>query len=260
MPYGVSWTEFTPNTASATLELTFLGSGNAFAPAGRYRSSFLVNGRYLFDAPPTLLPHLKRLGRPPVDIRVVFISHFHGDHFMGLPFLFLEFKHVTPRQDDLYIVGPAGVQGFSEEFADRCFPGLSGGGEGYRRVYVDASPGRQEVVDEVSFQAAMMNHGGGRLACFGYRVTVGDKTLAYTGDTMYCEEIFELAQDSDVLVIDCSYDQGTGPEHLGFDEVRQVRRQVDPVTTMILTHLGAEPDISRLDNVILAQDFATYHF
>src|SRR3990172_248772 len=47
------------------LEMTFLGSGNAFVSGGRYWSSFLANGRYLFDAPPTLLPHLKPIRTPP---------------------------------------------------------------------------------------------------------------------------------------------------------------------------------------------------
>src|SRR3990170_3900454 len=91
------------------LELTFLGSGNAFAAGGRYWSSFLANARYLFDAPPTLLPHLKRLGMPLTGIEVIFISHFHGDHFMGLPFLFLEYVYLTERRDDLFIVGLPGA-------------------------------------------------------------------------------------------------------------------------------------------------------
>src|SRR3989304_10041950 len=99
------------------MELTFLGSGNAFASGGRYWSSFLANGRYLFDAPPTLLPHLKRIGAPLTDIEVVFLSHFHGDHFMGLPFLFLEDIYLTERRDDLCIVGPRGAEAKLEEFA-----------------------------------------------------------------------------------------------------------------------------------------------
>src|SRR3990172_5194768 len=92
------------------LQLTFLGSGNAFPAGGRYWSGFLVNGRYLFDAPPTLLPHLKRLGLPAEELRVVFLTHFHGDHFLGLPFLFLEYLYLTRRREDLVIVGPPGVQ------------------------------------------------------------------------------------------------------------------------------------------------------
>jgi ribonuclease BN (tRNA processing enzyme) len=70
----------------AELELKFLGSGNAFA-GDRYWSSFVLNGRYLFDAPPQTLAHLNRLTIPTVDIDAVFISHFHADHFFGLPFL-----------------------------------------------------------------------------------------------------------------------------------------------------------------------------
>ena len=87
------------------MELTFLGSSNAFAAEGRYWSSFLVNGKYLFDAPPTLLPHLKQLKTPVTDIEVIFLTHFHADHFAGLPFLFLEYVYLTKRADDLVIVG-----------------------------------------------------------------------------------------------------------------------------------------------------------
>jgi len=92
------------------MELTFLGSSNAFAAEGRYWSSFIVDKKYLFDAPPTLLPHLKQLDVNLRDIEAVFLSHHHGDHFMGMPFLFLEYFYVTERKEDLYIVGPSGVK------------------------------------------------------------------------------------------------------------------------------------------------------
>ena len=242
------------------LELTFLGSGNAFAQGGRYWSSFLANGRYLFDCPPTALPHLKRQGRPLEEIRAVFITHFHGDHFMGLPFLLLEYAYLSPRQDDLYIVGPPGAQAFLEGFLDRCFPNLSQAETDYRRLYIDADPQREQAVDELPFRAVPMKHAQGKLACFGYRVNIGGKTLAYTGDAEYCPEILTLAAGSDVLVADCTYSQGSGPEHMGLDDIRRLRKGIDPTTTLILTHLDAAPAVSDLDNVIVAQDFATYRF
>src|SRR3974377_2412208 len=91
-----------------SLELTFLGSGNAFA-GDRYWSSFVLNRRYLFDAPPTVLPHLNKLGTPTLDIAAVFLTHFHADHFFGLPFLYLDYEYVSGRADDLVIVGAPGV-------------------------------------------------------------------------------------------------------------------------------------------------------
>jgi len=241
------------------LEMTFLGSGNAFASGGRYWSSFLANGRYLFDAPPTLLPHLKRIGAPLTDIEVIFLTHFHGDHFMGLPFLFLEYIYLTERRDDLFIVGPPGVEGKIEEFARQCYPEVTRE-SGYGRRYVEARPGSDQFVNEVSFRAFPMNHVRGKLECFGYRVPVGGKTVAYTGDTMFCEEIFELADGADVLVLDCTYSEGGGPEHMGIDDLRVIRERVAAETTIVLTHLNGEPDVAGLDNVIAARDFGSYRF
>ncbi len=241
------------------VELTFLGAGNAFAAEGRYWSSFLANGRYLFDAPPTLLPHLKRLGTPPTDIEVIFLSHFHGDHFMGLPFLFLEYVYLTERRDDLFIVGPPGVEQKIEEFARQCYPEVTREA-GYRRRYIEAQPGADQYVNEIAFRAFPMNHVPGSLECFGYRVPVGDKTVAYTGDTMFCDEIFQLADGADVLVLDCTYCEGEGPEHMGVDDLRVIRKRVAAETTIILTHLNGQPDITGLEKVITARDFGTYRF
>lgn len=239
------------------LDLAFLGSGNAFAAEGRYWSSFLVNGRYLFDAPPTLLPHLRRMNVPLLDIEVVFLSHFHGDHFMGMPFLFLEYMYMTERTDDLFIVGPPGVEERLEEFANRCYPEITREC-GYHRRYVDAKPGGDQYVNEVSFRAYPMNHVTDKLHAFGYRVNVGSQAVAYTGDTMMTDEIFRLAEGARVLVMDCTYSEGGGPEHMGMDDLPAIRKGVAPETTIILTHLNGEPDLAGLDNVIAARDFGTY--
>ena len=241
------------------LELSFLGSANAFTPGGRYWSGFVANGRYVFEAPPTLLPHLKRLGLPLTDIRAVFVSHFHGDHFLGLPFLFLEYLYLTPRQDDLFIVGPPGIEAISERLADIAFPGLSDAEAGYRRVYLEAQPGGEQSLADVRFQALPMRHAGEKLDCFGYRLRLDGKTVAYTGDTEMCEQIFLLAEGADVLVMDCSYCQGEGPEHLDLTGALEVRKRVSPQTAIILTHLDNEPDVAS-EGVLVARDFATFRF
>ena len=126
------------------LELTFLGSANAFTHGGRYWSGFVANRRFVFEAPPTLLPHLKHLAIPLTDIQAVFISHFHGDHFLGLPFSFLDYLYLTPRHNDLPIVGPPGIEAKVEDLADMAFPGLSSADAGYRRVYWKRSPGASD--------------------------------------------------------------------------------------------------------------------
>ncbi|MFN8556911.1 MAG: MBL fold metallo-hydrolase [Dehalococcoidia bacterium] len=90
MPCTSTWPPFARGTIGESqglpqgqrraLDLTFLGSGNAFAGAGCW-SGFLANERVLFDAPPTTLYGLKRAGVDLNQIDVVLLSHFHGDHF-----------------------------------------------------------------------------------------------------------------------------------------------------------------------------------
>src|SRR5580692_11155828 len=81
--------------------VTVLGAGDAFASRGRFQAGYVIDGggcQILMDAGPTLLSSMKRLGLSPGDLDVVLISHLHGDHFGGLPFLILEYLYETPRR------------------------------------------------------------------------------------------------------------------------------------------------------------------
>lgn len=242
------------------MELTFLGSGNAFASEGRYWSSFIVDGKYQFDAPPTMLPQLKRLGISLPDIEVIFITHFHGDHFVGLPFLYLEYVYMSPRTKDLYIVGPPGCEAVLEDFAHRVYPNIIKEA-GYRRIYIDADIEAEQEVVGLKFTSFPMNHvKKDGLKAFGFRVHIGDKILAYTGDSMFCEEVVTLGDGADVYVADCTYDEGCGPEHMGLDDIKVLRERISAETTMILTHMTAMPVLNGLKNTVCAEDLKTFTF
>lgn len=241
------------------LTLTFLGSGNAFTPGGRYWSGFVANGRYLFDAPPTLLPHLKRLNVPLEEIEAVFITHFHGDHFLGLPFLLLEYAHKTRRTGDFTIVGPPGVEAKIEALIEIAYPGLSSNDAGYHRLYVEAKAGEPQSAGNIIFNALPMNHARGKLECYGYRVEIGRRVVAYTGDTMYSPAIAQLAQGADVLVVDATY-RKSGNQHMGLADVRRVRSEIGQDTAIIQTHLEGEPDLSPNEGLLVAHDFETFRF
>lgn len=186
-----------------TLDLTFLGTGNAFAPT-RYWSSFLADDKYLFDAPPTLLAHMKKLGKDPGDVEVVFISHFHGDHFFGLPFLFLEYAELAPRTKDLTIVGPPGIAKRTESVTELAFSNVFRKKDrGYALRFVEAYDGMTAEAAGCTFTARRVTHVAD-LECFAYRVSSEHGTVAYSGDTVMCDALVPIADGSDVFVVECS--------------------------------------------------------
>ena len=65
------------------VEITFLGTGNAFCPSGRLHSLVLIDGNMLVDAPPTVIPQLRQHGVSPAEITDLFVTHWHGDHTGG---------------------------------------------------------------------------------------------------------------------------------------------------------------------------------
>ena len=102
--------------------------------------------------------------------------------------------------------------------------------------------------------------------CFGFAERIGqdvyNTAIFIDGDGEIRGKYHktQLAEGADVLVLDCTYAEGGGPEHAGMDDLRLIRKRVAPETAIILTHLNAEPDISGLENVIMAEDFRTYRF
>ena len=95
------------------MRVTVLGAGDAFCNGGRRHSGYLVEAPeacFLLDCGTTTLLALKSLGIAAERIDFVAISHLHGDHFGGLPFLFLEYIYENPRSRPLTIVGPPGTE------------------------------------------------------------------------------------------------------------------------------------------------------
>ena len=122
----------------ADLELTFIGSGNAFVREGACWNGFVANGRYLFEAPPQALMALNRLGIDPNAIDAVVLSHHHGDHLLGLPFLLLHWKYLG-RTTPVTIVGPPETEDVVREISRRTYPTLFEGGAEIR--WETATPG-----------------------------------------------------------------------------------------------------------------------
>lgn len=232
------------------LDLLFLGTGNATTYEGRAPSGFLVNDHYLFDAGPAALQQLKRARVDPNALQVVLITHFHADHFFGLPFLFLEYW-ASGREDELQIVGPPGIEARAEELLTLAFPGLPRRDREYRRRYVEIDDGATGDVAGLQFEAFEVEHVPS-LRCFGYRATLAGRTLAYAGDSVLCRGLLELVAGADVLVLNCSFRRD--PVHLAFEELPTVVRHAAGAATTIVSHVDAPSPAELGPRVFMASD------
>ena len=75
------------------MEIKFIGTSNAFASGGLCWNGFVVDDRILFETPPQVLMSLHHIALDPNKVETIVLSHHHGDHFLGLPFLLLHWKY-----------------------------------------------------------------------------------------------------------------------------------------------------------------------
>lgn len=217
------------------MQLAFLGSGAAFS-LERYNGAVVVDGTILLDAGAPLLPHMHRLGIDPGAIRTAFITHFHGDHLLGLPPFILHRAFVS--ETPLTIVGPDGVEAVLERLFELCW-----GAEwpefrersGHRYVVAEAA----SEVDGIEYETVRLDHGA--RGCTGYRLHLGGRVLAYAGDTEMTPPLERLVAGADLVIT-----EATGPgkpaSHTSWEEAEQLAAR-HPGTRFFFNHVyaGAPP-------------------
>src|SRR5690606_30405275 len=111
-------------TADAHI-LTVIGCGDAFSSGGNAQTCFHIaspEGSFLIDCGSGALAGLKRHHIELRDIDTIIISHFHGDHYGGLPYVLLD-AAIQKRQEPLIIVSPPGAEDRIRRLNDLLYPG-----------------------------------------------------------------------------------------------------------------------------------------
>ncbi len=93
-------------------QTTILGSSAAIPTSLRHTSAQVVqyhNKRFLLDCAEGTQMQLRRFKLPLMKIDHIFISHLHGDHYLGLPGLLFTY-HLLGREDTLHVYAPPGMQ------------------------------------------------------------------------------------------------------------------------------------------------------
>jgi ribonuclease BN (tRNA processing enzyme) len=221
-----------------SVTLTFLGSGDAFGTEGRLQTCLALRGgpaTILIDCGASSLIAMKRNGVAPNEVAAVVLSHLHGDHFGGLPFLILD-GQFTRRTTSLVVAGPPGVRDRVERAMEVFFPGST---RVERRFAVDYVELGERVPAEVAgarVVAFAVEHPSGAPA-YALRIEYGGRTLAYSGDTEWTESLVPAARDTDCFVCEAYTFDRKLRFHLDYATVRAEAERFR-ARRIMLTHMG----------------------
>ncbi len=242
------------------MKVTVVGSGDAFGTGGRSNTCFRVDsdgGTLLVDFGASALVSWNRLGMSTLDIGGIVISHLHGDHFAGLPFLLLESQFVSERRKPLVIAGPPGLHTRLEMACEVLFPGMTGNRWAFPWSVVEIDPGgKDRDIAGFSVRTIEVRHPSGAPAT-GIRVSDGKKLFAYSGDTSWTASLPAIAQDADLFMCECYGAAHPIPNHIDWPNLRanlsSLKAKRICVTHMGRSALDAIPEI-KAAGLMVAED------
>lgn len=223
------------------MRLRVLGSGDAFASGGRGHASYLLEGTtgcVLLDCGPTTLPALRRFGVAPVTVDAVLLSHFHGDHFGGVPFLVLDRRFGDGGRRPLVIAGPPGVEQRVAELARALYRGGAADAGPEVAKFQDLAPEVRIQIGPAVVTPFRVPHDPVEV-CLGLRIEMEGTVVIYSGDTEWFEELPARARGADLLLLECTHAEGEGGHHVRLPDLLAHRDRLD-CRRLLLTHLGPE--------------------
>jgi ribonuclease Z len=210
----------------AKIILSTLGTGTPRPDPRRHSTCVLLkiaDEHLLFDCGRGAVLQLAKKQVDWSKLTRLFVTHHHIDHIGELPDVLIT-SWINGRADPMQIAGPPETRAIVDQFLkniyerDIRFREVEFAAHGRPDIGSFAEPRVTEIVEGVAGRGAtwvvrsfQVEHGGGqfddtfrsRWICLGYRIEIGDKVVAISGDTIPCEGLLRLAHRADLLLQCC---------------------------------------------------------
>ena len=217
-----------------------LGCGDAFSSKGHFNTCYYVYSadyKFLIDCGATSLLALKKSGISTLEIDMIAVSHFHGDHFGGLPFFLLD-AAVQGRAKPLTIISPPGGKEKVRQAIELFYPGSMDILEKLPVRFIAYEEGMPVQSDGVRLEAYPVIHSEETLP-HGLRIYFEHKIVGFSGDTSWTDALVKIADQADLFICECNlYDQEV-KGHLDYHTILARREQL-ACKKLWLTHFGEE--------------------
>jgi len=231
------------------MRVTIVGSGDAFGSGGRFNTCFYVEsakGTLLVDCGASSLIALKAHGLDHGNVEGIILSHLHGDHFGGLPFLFLDANFLSRRDRPLTIAGPPGTRARFDELMEVFFPRSNANKWRFAWSVVEIEPGRPTEFLGHAVTTTEVVHASGAPST-AVRLSDGKAQFAYSGDTEWTEALLPVADAADLLIIECYVYSGRITGHISW-EILKPRLPDLRAKRIMVTHMNPSM-LARLDEI-----------
>lgn len=221
------------------MQLRFVGCGDALGSGGRFNTCFHVTGErvnFLIDCGASSLLALKRYGIARDAIDTILITHFHGDHFAGLPFLLLD-AQFTRRTKPLTIAGPEGLEMRLRQAMEALYENSSQTQQKFALNLVTLKPEQPQQLGELRVTPFPVVHGDSGGPFLAYRVEAEGRTITYSADTEWTETLVPAARDADLFICEAYYYDRIVKNHLSLVTLEQHLPHIQP-KRLILTHMS----------------------
>ena len=195
---------FTLGTASA-LPDDYNQTGTAIFAGGFF---------FLFDVGDGVVKEAEKLRLPLPSLDAVFISHYHSDHYIELPYV-INRSWVLGRKDNLTIFGPPGIDSILKGIDIMLQPEnqfrIDHHGNENMNLQVSSSVS-EEIRTATDNSAVIFDKEGVKVTAFevchppitpsfGFKIEYKNKSVVISGDTKEnCNNLLKYAQNADVLI------------------------------------------------------------
>ena len=207
----------TQTKADSDFKVTLLGTGTPVPIPDRFGPSTLVeagNQKLLFDAGRGATIRLRQIsatkgtGTIMTKIDALFLTHYHSDHTLGIPDLWLTGWLGMSRKEPFRLIGPVGAKSLMTNLEsayaldikirleDEKLPP-----EGIATVVEEfEKDGIVYDKDGVKVIAFTVDHGEAIKPAVGYRIEYKGRAVVISGDTRYNQNVIKYSSGVDLLI------------------------------------------------------------
>lgn len=223
-----------------------IGSGDMWTKNNS--ACFLINEEILIDIPNGTCKNLKKINVDLNKIEGVLITHLHGDHYFDLPFYLIE------RSNKKLISNIIIDESNNEKIEKLVELAFFEDAESINKS-INYICDKNICLDKYKIEKLLVCHNMCKPA-YGYIINFENKKIAFTGDSIMCENVEYMASLCDYLFCDCTVVKGN-ISHMGINDLEFLLKKY-PNCKIVASHIGDESRKELLNkninNIIIPND------